>query len=60
MMSEDEFGYLVSALLDHGIPQDMAESYAARLGDTIEEDPNGKWVIRDDAGWIVARIDPIR
>lgn len=59
MMSANSFLELVAALVDRGYAKDKAEDYASRLGDTIEEDADGKWVIRDDQDAVIDRIDPL-
>ncbi len=46
-------------LIERGLRRELAEDYAARLADTIEEDADGKWVIRDDSGRVIDRIEPV-
>lgn len=50
---------MIAALVARGMERSRAADYAARLGDTIKEDEAGKWIVRDDAGQIIDRIDPL-
>ena len=59
MMSPEGFQELVDALLARGLSKEKAEDYAERLGDTIEVDEGGRWVIRGDDGSVLDRIEPI-
>ncbi len=58
MMTPDGMEQIAAALVERGYSRDIAERYAALIGDTIEEE-NGKWVVRDEQGAVLDRIDPI-
>jgi len=45
-------------LVRHGYSPELADDIASRL-DTIGIAPEGKWVIHDDDGRIIAVIDPL-
>jgi hypothetical protein len=42
-------------LANRGLPRE----YAAFIGDCIEVDENGKWVVRNEKREIIDRIDPL-
>lgn len=58
-MTPDEMDEMIEILISRGLSPELAEDYAARIGDTPEEAPDGRWIIRDDAGNVVAVIDPL-
>ena len=49
----------VAVLVRRGLGRERAALYASLIGDTIETDDAGKWVVRDEAGAVIDRIDPI-
>lgn len=59
MMTPDAMEEMINELLRRGFDRATAEDYAARIGDTPEEADDGKWIIRDDGGREIARIEPI-
>lgn len=59
MLTPETFEQMVAALEARGMERSQAADYAARIGDTIEEDDAGKWIVRDDGGQIIDRIDPL-
>ena len=59
MLTPETFEQMVAALEARGLERSRAADYAARIGDTIEEDEAGKWIVRDDGGHIIDRIDPL-
>lgn len=59
MMSEQDFLATVEALVLQGYTRDQAARYAACLGDIIEEAPDGRWIIRDTDGSVLALIQPL-
>lgn len=59
MLTPETFEQMVAALEARGLERSQATDYAARIGDTIEEDEAGKWIVRDDGGQIIDRIHPL-
>jgi hypothetical protein len=59
MMAIDAMDALVRELESRGLSKAVAERYAVLIGDVIEEDENGKWIVRDESGVLIDRIDPI-
>jgi hypothetical protein len=59
MMTPEGLEQRVKTLIRRGYTDQQAEDYAVWIGDVIEIDHNGKWVVRDESGKIVDRIDPI-
>lgn len=59
MMTQDDFFRLVDGIMAQGYPEEVACDFAARLGDVIEEDPDGKLVVRGDDGRVLAKLDPL-
>jgi hypothetical protein len=55
MMPPAETDEMAAELVRRGLPGD----YAALIGDVIETDENGKWIVRDESGRIIDRIDPL-
>ncbi len=58
MMDTSTLAKIVATLEARGIATPLAEEIASTL-DIREEDKNGRWVIRDDAGKVIAVIDPL-
>jgi hypothetical protein len=54
-MTPQAFDEMIAELVRRGLPAE----YAALIGDVIEEDVNGKWIVRDQTGKIIDRIDPL-
>ncbi|HEX3717497.1 MAG TPA: hypothetical protein VH595_05970 [Verrucomicrobiae bacterium] len=46
-------------LMARGMDEEKAYLYMQLLGDIREEDDSGKWIIRDETGAIIDRIEPI-
>jgi hypothetical protein len=46
-------------LMARGMDEEKAYLYMQLLGDIREEDHSGKWIIRDETGAIIDRIEPI-
>lgn len=59
MMTPEGMEEVVQVLIARGYPRATAEDYSARLGDTIEEDAEGRWIIRGDQGEVLEVIDSI-
>lgn len=59
MIDVEGFKQLVQALQQRGYAAATAETYAALIGDTPEEDAAGQWVIRDEQGKILDTIAPL-
>lgn len=60
MMAEHEMEYLYRVLRSRGYTHEKAEEYAIAIGDTPEEAPDGRWIIRNPAGEQIDTIDPIQ
>lgn len=54
-MTLEGFEKFTAELVHRGHP---AES-AALMGDVIETDKKGKWIVRNESGKIIDRIDPL-
>ena len=59
MMTPEGMNAMVAVLMRRGLGRERAAFYARLIGDTIEKDDAGKWVVRDEAGAVIDRIDPI-
>jgi hypothetical protein len=59
MMDANGIEQLCLALRKRGFDEAKAEQYCVLIGDTPEVDTNGKWVIRDDDGQVLDRIDAV-
>jgi hypothetical protein len=59
MMTEDQFHDRVAELRRRGFSADEAERIAGALGDAILTDDQGKWIVTDETGQEIARIDPL-
>ena len=60
MMTTDGFANRVRALIKRGYDPDTVGNYAALLGDIIEKDAQGRWVIRDESRRVIDAIEPIK
>ncbi len=58
MMEPNETHEVYLELIRRGFSPEMAVQIAASV-DIVEENAEGKWVIRDDEDKIIAIIDPI-
>ena len=58
MMTPDDFEETVQALIKRGYKPDVAGYYASCL-DTIEEDAEGRWLIRNEQGQVIDAIKPL-
>ncbi|HNQ89112.1 MAG TPA: hypothetical protein PKM73_10900 [Verrucomicrobiota bacterium] len=56
-MPPDGLEELAHGLMKQGLPEETAWDYAVLIGDTPEQDEDGKWVVRDDKGNVLARVD---
>ena len=54
MMTLQELEAFAAEMVRRGLPGE----YAALIGDVIEEDESGKWIVRKN-GKIIDRIDPL-
>ena len=59
MMTPEDMDRTVAVLVRRGLGRERAALYASLIGDTIETDDAGKWVVRDEAGAVIDRFDPI-
>jgi hypothetical protein len=59
MMTPDGTEAMFGALTKRGYKPEVAELYLASLGDVIEEDAQGRWIIRDDQGRVIDAIQPL-
>lgn len=57
-MTIEGFRERIKVLKSRGYSKEKAELIAGLLGDVIEEDKDGKWVVRDEDGNVVDRVDP--
>ena len=60
MMTEEDFSAPINELISRGYTRDRAEQLVFALGDIIEEDNDGLWVIRDEKGFVMDRIKPLK
>ncbi len=58
MMTPELFDEAVAKLVARGYAKDNAIEIANAVGDDIEEEA-GQWIVRDDQGNIITRIDPL-
>ncbi len=59
MMTPRGMEEMIAVMVARGMERSRAADYAARIGDTIEHDDAGKWIVRDDAGQVIYRIEPL-
>ena len=59
MISPEGMRKCAKAIEAQGFAPNQAEVLASLLGDIIEEDENGLWIVRDEQGIEVARIQPL-
>lgn len=59
VMTPDDLEEMAKILISRGYAEDTAWDYAVRIGDTPAPDKNGKWIILNDAGEEIDRIDPL-
>lgn len=58
-MDFEQFSKLVDDIMAQGYDEDTACEYAALLGDTIPLDEEGRWLVVDQRGNVLARLTPL-
>ena len=59
MMTLKDTERMFQALVARGFTREKAENYVVWIGDTIEVDQKGLWVVRDENGKIIDRIEAV-
>ncbi len=59
MMTPEGMVKRVQRLIKRGYRREVAEDYASFLGDIIEEDAQGRWLIRNEQGHVIDAIKPL-
>lgn len=58
-MSFEEFNALIEGIMAQGYDEEAASYFAALIGDTPAVDKQGRWVVTDESGKLLATIDPV-